>query len=153
MASTVSIVPYQMIAGEEKVVADRLYALLSKPPKMENPSAPPSGQPAAISGQWDLHLSFVHGSANHTLVLEQDGGKLQGTHQGEFASGDLNGTIAANMVRFQSSLPTEGTRVAFQFTGTAEGGKMSGTVALGEYGEAKWTAEKHQYRTGGGRRG
>jgi hypothetical protein len=29
---------------------------------------------------------------------------------------------------------------------------MSGTVALGEYGEARWTAEKHQYR-GGARRG
>ena len=57
MASTVAIVPYQMIAGEEKVVADRLYALLSKPPKMENPPAPPSGQPAAISGQWDLRLT------------------------------------------------------------------------------------------------
>jgi len=70
-----------------------------------------------------------------------------------FASGDLNGTVAAHTVRFQSSLPTEGTRVAFQFSGTAEGGKMSGTVALGEYGEARWTAEKHQYRTGGGRRG
>jgi L-seryl-tRNA(Ser) seleniumtransferase len=134
-------------------VADRLYALLSKPPKMENPPSPPSGQPAAISGQWDLHLNFVHGAASHTLLLEQDGGKLVGTHQGEFASGDLNGTVAANTVRFQSSLPTDGTRVSFQFSGTAEGGKMSGTVALGEYGEAKWTAEKHQYRTGGGRRG
>jgi L-seryl-tRNA(Ser) seleniumtransferase len=153
MASTVGIVPYQMIAGEEKVVADRLYALLSKPPKMENPPSPPAGQPAAISGQWDLHLNFVHGAASHTLLLEQDGGKLVGTHQGEFASGDLNGTVAANTVRFQSSLPTDGTRVSFQFSGTAEGGKMSGTVALGEYGEAKWTAEKHQYRTGGGRRG
>jgi L-seryl-tRNA(Ser) seleniumtransferase len=153
MASTVAIVPYQMMPGDEKVVADRLYALLSKPPKMENPPAPPSGQPTTLAGQWDLRLEFVHGSANHTLVLEQDGVKLQGTHQGEFASGDLNGTVAANTVRFQSSLPTEGTRVAFQFSGIAEGGKMSGTVALGEYGEARWTAEKHQYRTGGGRRG
>jgi L-seryl-tRNA(Ser) seleniumtransferase len=120
---------------------------------MENPPAPPSGQPATLAGQWDLRLEFVHGSANHTLVLEQDGSKLQGTHQGEFASGDLNGTVAANTVRFQSSLPTDGTRVAFQFSGKAEGGKMAGTVALGEYGEARWTAEKHQYRSGGGRRG
>jgi D-glucosaminate-6-phosphate ammonia-lyase len=54
-------------------------------------------------------------------------------------------------VRFQSSLGTEGTRVSFQFTGTTESGKMSGTVALGEYGEATWTATKHQYRTGGRR--
>jgi L-seryl-tRNA(Ser) seleniumtransferase len=133
------------------VVADRLYALLSKPPKIDNPPPPPSGQPASLSGQWDLRLDFVHLSANHTLVLEQDGAKLVGTHQGEFASGDLTGAVAANTVRFQSSLPTEGTRVSFQFSGTAEGGKMSGTVALGEYGEARWTAEKHQYRTGGRR--
>ena len=153
MASTVSIVPYQMMAGDEKVVADRLYALLSKPPKVENPPPPPSGQPAALSGQWDVRLDFVHGSVNHTLVLEQDAGKLMGTHQGEFASGELSGTVAANTVRFQSSLPTEGTRVTFQFSGTAEGGKMSGTVALGEYGEARWMAEKHQYRNDGGRRG
>jgi L-seryl-tRNA(Ser) seleniumtransferase len=153
MASSLSIVPYQMIAGDEKVVADRVYAVLSKPPKMENPPAPPAGQPVAISGQWDVRLEFVHGSAAHTLVLEQEGGRLNGTHFGEFASGDLSGSVAANTVRFQSSLPTEGTRVSFQFSGTAEGGKMSGTVALGEYGEAKWTAEKHQYRTGGGRRG
>ncbi len=153
MASSVSIVPYQMMPGDEKVVADRLYALLSKPPKMENPPSPPPGQPAALAGQWDLRLDFVYGSANHILVLEQDGAKLMGTHQGEFASGELSGTVAANTVRFQSSLPTDGTRVSFQFSGTAEGGKMSGTVALGEYGEARWTAEKHQYQTGGGRRG
>ncbi|MEO8369421.1 MAG: hypothetical protein ABI806_09480 [Candidatus Solibacter sp.] len=153
MASSLSIVPYQMIAGDEKVVADRVYAVLSKPPKVENPPAPPTGQPAAISGQWDLRMEFVHGSVAHSIVLEQEGGRLNGTHFGEFASGDLSGSVAANTVRFQSSLPTEGTRVAFQFSGTAEGGKMSGTVALGEYGEAKWTAEKHQYRTGGGRRG
>jgi seryl-tRNA(Sec) selenium transferase len=153
MASMVGIVPYQMIAGDEKVVAERLYALLSKPPKIENPPPPPSGQPAALAGQWDLHLEFVHGSSNHILVLEQEGGKLMGTHQGEFASGELSGAIAANTVRFQSSLPTDGTRVSFQFSGTAEGGKMSGTVALGEYGEAQWTAERHPYRAAAGRRG
>ena len=85
------------------------------------------------------------------VLLEQDGAKLLGTHQGEFASGDLSGSVAANTLRFQSALGTEGTRVSFQFTGTAEGDKMSGTVALGEYGEARWTAQKHQYRTGGRR--
>jgi len=151
MASTLAIVPYQMQPGDEKVVADRVYSLLSKPPKMEEPPAPPSGQPATLAGQWELHLDFIHLSADHTLMLEQDGTKLTGTHHGEFASGDLNGTVAANTVRFQSSLPTDGTRVSFQFSGTAENGKMSGTVALGEYGEAKWTAQRHAYRAGGRR--
>ena len=153
MASTVGIVPYQMMPGDEKVIADRLYALLSKPPKIENPAAPPSGSAASIAGQWDLVLDFVYGSANHVLMLEQDGGKLVGTHQGEFAAGELNGTVAANTVRFQSSIPTEGTRVSFQFTGTIEGEKMQGTVGLGEYGEARWTAEKHKFHAGTERRG
>jgi L-seryl-tRNA(Ser) seleniumtransferase len=147
MTSSVSIVPYQMMAGEEKVVADRLCALLSHPPKIENPPSPPSGPAAALSGRWDLRLEFVLGSANHVLMLEQDGARLMGTHQGEFAFGDLSGTVAANTVKFRSSLPTEGTRVAFQFSGIAESGRMSGTVSLGEYGEARWSAEKHQYRT------
>jgi L-seryl-tRNA(Ser) seleniumtransferase len=151
MASSVGVVPYQMMPGDEKVVADRLYALLSKPPKIADPPAPPSGQTAALAGQWDLRMEFMHGSVNHTLVIEQEGGKLVGTHHGEFASGDLSGTVAANTVRFQSGLPTDGTRVSFQFSGTADGGKMSGTVALGEYGDARWVAERHQYRRGGRR--
>jgi D-glucosaminate-6-phosphate ammonia-lyase len=151
MASSVAVVPYQMTPGDEKVVADRLYALLSKPPKFENPAPPPNGQPATVAGQWEVKLDFVYGSANHTILLEQDGAKLVGTHHGEFASGDLSGSVAANTLRFQSSLGTEGTRVSFQFTGTVDGDKMSGTVALGEYGEARWAAQKHQYRTGGRR--
>lgn len=150
MASSVSVVPYQMTPGDEKVIADRLYAVLSKPPKIEVP-AQPEGQPVSLVGQWDVHLEFVRGSVNHRLVLEQEGGRLMGTHEGEFASGDLSGTVAGNTVRFQSGYGTEGTRVSYQFMGKAEGAKMSGTVALGEYGEANWTAERHQYRTGGRR--
>ena len=152
MNSAVSIVPYQMSPGDEKIVAERLHAVLSKPPKFDNPPAP-DGQPVSVAGQWDVSLDLGYGSARHTVSLEQDGAKLVGTHHGEFASGDLSGAVAGNTLKFQSSLPTLGTRVSFQFAGTMEGGKMSGTVALGEYGDAKWTAERHQYRAGGRRNG
>ena len=146
--SGVSVVPYQMSPGDEKVVASRLYAALSKPPKIEPPAPAPQGQPANVSGQWDVRIEFIRDSISHALAFEQDGGKIVGTHYGEFASGDLNGTVAANAVRFQSSYGTDGTRVSYQFTGTVEGGKMSGTVSLGEYGQARWTAERRQYRPG-----
>jgi hypothetical protein len=153
MASSVSVVPYQMSPGDEKIVADRLHAVLSKPPKIDPPPAPPAGEPVTVAGQWDVTLDFVYGTVKHTLMLEQDGARLRGTHAGEFASGDINGTVAANTVRFQSGYATEGSRVSYSFAGTVDGGKMSGTVGLGEYGEAKFTAERHQYRGGGGRRG
>src|SRR5262249_19008314 len=72
MSSSVYVVPYQMSPGDEKVVADRIYALLSKPPKIDAPPAPPTGQPASLAGQWELHLEFMRGSVSHSLVLEQD---------------------------------------------------------------------------------
>jgi len=149
MPSFVAVVPYQMMPGDEKVVAERLYTLLSNPPKIAPPAPAPDGPPVSVAGQWDLQLDFSYGSSHHKLVFEQDGTRLLGTHEGEFATGDLTGTAAANTVHFQSSLPTEGTRVSFQFTGTLEGGRLSGAVALGEYGEARWTAVRHQYRGAG----
>jgi L-seryl-tRNA(Ser) seleniumtransferase len=149
-AGSVSVTPYQMQPGDEKVVADRLHAVLSKPPAKPAEPAPPSSPASSIAGQWNVKLEFQYGTVTHKLVFEQqDSGRLVGTHQGEFASGDLNGTVAGNRVRFQSSLPTEGSRVSFQFDGTEQGGKLAGTVGLGEYGEARFTAERHTYRTGG----
>ncbi len=140
-----------MQPGDEKVVAERLYALLSRPPKVEPPAPPPTGEPVSVAGEWEIKLQFVGGSASHKVMFEQNGGRLQGTHEGEFASGDLSGTVAGNRVQFRSSLPTEGTRVSFQFEGTEQGGKLAGTVLLGEYGSAKWSAERHQFRSGGRR--
>ncbi|MBC8167187.1 MAG: hypothetical protein H7Y20_15120, partial [Bryobacteraceae bacterium] len=149
MASTVTITPYMMIPGDEKIVADRLAAVMSKPPRFEDPSLP-AGEGAPIHGQWDLHLEFTRGSAEHSLSLEQDHNSLVGTHRGEYAGGDLAGTVALNEVRFRSSHKIEGTRLSYDFAGRVSGETMSGTVAMGEYGEARWTAKRHKYQTPGG---
>lgn len=150
MASSVSIVAYMLMPGDEKVVADRLHAVLSKPPKIETP-APSTAQPVSVAGQWEVRLDFGRGSAQHTLMLEQNGTRLMGTHRGEFAAGDLNGNVNGDKVRFRSSLPTIGSRVSFDFAGNLTGNTMSGTVNLGEYGQTKFTAQRHEYRSGGRR--
>jgi len=149
MASSLTIMPYMMIPGDEKVVGERLYALLSKPPKIDVP-APPSGAPANVGGQWDAHLEFVRGSADHVLILEQQGSELVGTHRGDILSGDLRGTVEGNEVRFRSSHRYEGTRLGYDFTGQVNGDSMQGTVGLDEYGEARWTAQRHRYGRPGG---
>jgi seryl-tRNA(Sec) selenium transferase len=145
MKSSASVTPYMMIPGDEKVVAERLYAVLSNPPKFENPIVP-QGEPASVAGQWQAEITFLRGSAMHTLLFEQHGQDLVGTHQGEFISGDLSGTVAANQVHFRSLQRIQGQRLSYQFTGAVDGDKMSGTVNLGEYGEAHWTAQRHHYR-------
>jgi L-seryl-tRNA(Ser) seleniumtransferase len=149
MASSVSIMPYMMMAGDDKLVAERLYAVLAKPPKFENPIVP-EGEPVSIDGQWRLDLEFGRGSAIHTLIFEQHGADLVGTHQGEFVSGDLSGKVAANQVRFRSSQRIEGQRLSYEFTGIVDGDQMAGDVNLGEYGTARWSAQRHEYRAPGG---
>ncbi len=149
MASAVSVTPYMMMPGDDKVVAQRLYAVLSKPPHFENPPVP-AGEPVSVGGQWQAELQFLRGSALHTLILEQHGDSLVGTHQGEFVSGDLTGSVAANQVHFRSSQKIQGQRLSYEFTGTVDGDKMAGTLNMGEYGEARWTAQRHQYRIPGG---
>jgi L-seryl-tRNA(Ser) seleniumtransferase len=146
MQSAVSITPYMMMPGDAKVVAERLYEALSKPPQFPAPEPLPQGTPAEVAGQWEVRIDFDRGSAIHTLILEQQGTKLEGTHRGEFVSGDLQGAVAGNLVRFRSSQKIQGTRLFYDFEGTVDGEKMAGNVGLGEYGEARWSAQRHQYQ-------
>lgn len=146
MASSLSITPYMMMPGDAKVVAERIYGVLSKPPKIANPAPLPQGEPAMVAGQWQVQIDFDRGSAVHTVLLEQRGTELEGTHHGEYVSGDLRGEVAVNLIRFRSSQRIQGTRLSYDFTGTVDGDKMAGTVGLGEYGEARWSAQRHQYQ-------
>ena len=139
--STLSIVPYQMMPGEEKIVGERIYSLLSKPPAMAK-TAPNSGTPASVGGKWKVQLDFGRSSATHSLVLQQDAGKLGGTHRGEFYSGPLTGQVAGNAVTFRSSHRVHGTSLGYDFKGSVENGQMKGTVNLGEYGTAQFTARR-----------
>ena len=153
MASTLSIIPYQMMPGDEKIVGERIYALLSKPPKFADPEPAPAGSPAPVAGQWEVALEFGRGSATHTVLLEQDGGKLVGTHRGEYFSGDLTGTVAASQVKFRSSHRVHGTRLGYDFAGVVDGDKITGTVNLGEYGVTTFVAQRHKYQSMPNRRG
>jgi L-seryl-tRNA(Ser) seleniumtransferase len=146
MQSAVSITPYMMMPGDAKVVAERLYQALSKPPQLPTSEPVPQGTPAAVAGQWEVRIDFDRGSAIHTLILEQQGTKLEGTHRGEFVSGDLQGAVAGNLVRFRSSQKIQGTRLFYDFEGSVDGERMAGNVSLGEYGEAHWSAQRHQYQ-------
>ena len=144
MQSSILVTPWMMMPGEDKIVAERLCAGLTNHPRFPNPLVP-QGQLASVAGQWLTVLTFARGSAKHRVVLEQQGGALAGTHYGEYGSGDLTGTVIANQVRFHSSQKSEGQRLSYEFAGVIENGKMAGTVNLGEYGMADWTAVRHQY--------
>ena len=68
------------------------------------------------------------------MQIKQDTGKLSGTFQGERGSASLKGKLEGNQVSFTVKLP----RRQVSFTGTIDGGKMSGTTEQG----ASWTATR-----------
>jgi L-seryl-tRNA(Ser) seleniumtransferase len=150
MQSSVSITPYMMMPGDEKIVAERLSAVLSNHPVFPNPAVP-QGELASVAGQWQATLEFDRGSAIHTLIFEQNGTDLKGTHQGEFVSGDLSGKVTANQVSFRSAQKIQGQLLSYEFTGIVEGDKITGNIDMGEYGPARWRAERHQYASPAGR--
>ncbi len=144
MASSLVIMPYMMMPEDHKIAAEAVHALLSKPPKIEAPVRP-SGPPAQIAGQWSLHIDYLVGSADHNLIFEQNGGKVSGTHQSDILTGDLRGSVAGKEASFFSSHRIQGTWIEYAFTGKVDGDSMGGTVSLGEYGPAKFTAHRHRY--------
>ena len=149
MASSVSIRPFMMSPGEEKIVADRLYSVLSKPPRTEVPSRP-GGPSASVAGRWNAKLEFECGTADHAFFFEQQGTEVRGTHRGDMLAGDLRGTVEGNEIWIRSSQKYEGARIGYEFLGTVAGNTMQGVVGLGEYGQARWTAERHRYGEPGG---
>jgi seryl-tRNA(Sec) selenium transferase len=145
----VSVNPYMMAAGDEKIVADQLVALLSKPPHKDD-APPPAAAAADLSGQWDVKVEYAAGTSNHALNLRQRGNEIDGSHRGDFLSRDLTGTIDGDNVRIRSFFSEQiGDSIAYTFTGKVAGEEMGGSLDMGEYLGGKWSAR----RRSAGRRG
>src|SRR5206468_10072244 len=100
--ASISVTPYQMASGEEKIVAEKIFAALSKAPRQTAPArvAAPASD---VTGQWDVQIEYIASASAHTLHLKQAGNRLEGSHQGDFVSRDLAGTIEGNSVQISSS--------------------------------------------------
>ena len=139
MASTITIMPYMMDPGEERIVAETLYAALSNPGPYANPPVP-KGALASLAGSWAFTITYERGVGEQQFILQQTGSALTGTQKGEIYQGTVTGTVRANTVEMRSRMPVPGSTIDWRFKGTASGKTMSGTVDLGEYGIVPWTA-------------
>ncbi|CAN5349941.1 hypothetical protein BH23BAC1_BH23BAC1_08640 [soil metagenome] len=137
----------QLKSGEERLIADRVYEVLSTPHLKSKPTASPEFE---VNGQWDLEMKFAASTVQQKLILEQKGNNLIGTHQADFGPRDLNGTLYGRKILMRSSFTRQGVRLNFTFSGIVSKDAMEGQVSLGEYGQAEWKAKRHQYKPAGG---
>lgn len=133
--------PPSIREGDAVLAGRRIAEVLKGAPTRT--AAPALAAPAfEISGRWELDVQYSRGSARHRLTLVANGNRIDGTHIGRRLEGVLSGTVDGVRVRMRSSLPIQGTRLSYRFDGTVNGTTMEGTVALGEYGTAQWTARR-----------
>lgn len=143
-STSITITPSQMRPGNAKVVADRLYDFLSQ--KREPISDEMAAPSEDISGHWEADVKYFTSNSTHKFYLEQDGNWISGTHTSENGSQDMIGMIEGDEVVLRSSFRIPGNGVNFWFIGKISNGELSGSVFLGEYLTAKFSAKKVSYR-------
>lgn len=141
-ATSINITAWMMQPGDDKVVAERLFEVLSR---KRSPMPAPAAPAANISGRWDVEVAFFSSKSQHTLSLEQNGNRLSGSHKGDFSVRDVFGTIEGDQIKLQSTDYKPGDSITFTFSGSLSGDTFSGPVYLGEYLNAKFTAKRHTY--------
>ncbi|MGH9717910.1 MAG: hypothetical protein ACRD4R_14460 [Candidatus Acidiferrales bacterium] len=105
-----------------------------------------SAQNAKVAGTWELSSPGRNGTVRtSTLTLQQDGAKLSGTMKTQRGSNPLTGTVSGNNVAFSVSITTPNGALKLDYTGTADGDAMKGTLSV-MGNTINWTAK----RTGGG---
>ena len=133
--------PAAMWSGEYKIVADRIHEILSNAPgpRAQTQYAAPAGD---VGGLWEAELRFKVGSTRHTFYLDPKGNQIDGHYTGRLVKGPLKGHLDGNKVEFSSGGRYEGTSLHYTYKGTLEGNRMSGSVELGEYGMASFSATR-----------
>ncbi|MBA3888540.1 MAG: hypothetical protein H0X67_22855 [Acidobacteria bacterium] len=99
-----------------------------------------------LSGQWRVEIAYAAGQGIHVLHLQQHENDLVGSHQGDFISRDIAGTVNGDTLSL-ASIVTErhGDSLNNRFTGRIDGDEMSGSLNMGEYRTATWSARRHVY--------
>lgn len=142
--TSITITAFQMQPGNAEIVAQRLHGLLSQP---RSPRSTRMARPAAdLTGRWEAALEFYSSQSQHTLVIErQDGNWLVGTHQGDFSTRNMTGSIEGNQVKLRSVDRRPGNSLTYIFAGTLADNTISGSIHMGEYLEAKFVATRYTY--------
>jgi D-glucosaminate-6-phosphate ammonia-lyase len=145
--TSISITAWMMQPGDDRIVAERIHEVLSikRSPRPE-PAAPETN----LSGRWDVNVEFFSSKSQHMLFLQQDGGRVNGSHKSDFSVRDVQGTIEGGQVKLRSNTTERGSgdSIPYIFAGTGSGDTFSGTLYMGEYLNAKFTATRRPYAPG-----
>jgi hypothetical protein len=95
-----------------------------------------------VTGTWAFQVELGAGTGTPTMTFKQEGEKLSGHYSGQLGEAPLTGTVKGNAIEFAIDVSVEGNAAHIVYTGTVEKDSMKGTVKLGDFGDAPFTAKK-----------
>jgi len=108
-------------------------------------AAPAEEAPAAVGGTWHLVVDSPQGAQALTMTVVQNGFAFTGKVSGMPMGGDLdvaNGQVTGRNATWDISVNMNGQLLTISFSGEVTGTKISGTAALGQFGNAPFTGDK-----------
>jgi D-glucosaminate-6-phosphate ammonia-lyase len=142
--TSVTITAWMMKPGEAEVVGERLRGVLSQKRNPKPDLQPPGSD---ISGHWNVEIEFFSGRTQHSLYIQQEGNWIEGTHRTDFETREIFGVIEGDQVTLRSDTPGRnvGNSIPFIFSGAVSGDRIAGPLHMGEYLDAKYTAQRRTY--------
>ncbi len=140
----IRITPSQMQPGNEEVVATRVFQILAQARSRQPAQMAAAG--VDISGHWDVTVEYSSSTSHHRLFLQQEGNWIEGMHQSDFSSQAIAGTVEGDQVRLRSQVSQTADRIPFLFSGRVSNDVISGSIHLGEYLTAQFSAKRATYQ-------
>ena len=99
-----------------------------------------------ISGHWEVEMEFFTSKSTHVMFLEQEGNWIKGTHKSDFSTQEIAGMIEGDALKLRSNYRIPGDSISYWFSAKVFDNTLAGSVFLGEYLTAKFTAKRSTYK-------
>jgi len=96
----------------------------------------------SVDGKWEIVINSPLGAQKATLDIATNGNTLTGTQQAAQGSGPLeNGKVDGNNLAWSAKISSP-MPLTLDFTGTADGDKLSGSVKAGAFGSFPFSGNR-----------
>ncbi|MEZ4456108.1 MAG: amidohydrolase family protein [Gemmatimonadales bacterium] len=113
------------------------------PPPAARAGAGGGGAAAQVGGTWSVTVNGPQGPMDMTLVLTQSGTTLSGSMTSMMGTTQLDeGQVTGRNVSWALTVSMGSQPLTLNFQGEVTGTRMTGSAALGSFGNASFTAEK-----------
>ncbi|ULJ74323.1 hypothetical protein [Rhizobium gallicum] len=144
------------LSDEEAEIVGQALAVAFANPQLIARSVPKTAAKVEVSGEWQVEIEFLRGSATHRFHIEQKNSTIIGVHHTGQSSGAISGEVSGRHVHFEAAHEKTPIWLFYEFDGEVSGsGTISGTVRLGgaarehlgpvfkgQYGTAMWCAAR-----------